>query len=245
VTSKAAVEAAIGKLATTMRHCIEAHGNFEYVFSVDQEEAINNLEHAFENKLEAFHTLYDVSKSLFAYQGYGDTAFIIALRNAIHHRDHALFRSFRARIFLDDTPQRWNGAAFLLARHTTTHGGSIGMSHFLRLDDIDARLNPDLGSPALDAFAPKKAKARFQLIDGELNLAELRMRGVGERYPADQVYLDAMPIFVSAVCRVFKALKSAGMAFKGFDAEAYEGPFTDEIDVDLQRLEFRMNRVLT
>jgi hypothetical protein len=45
--------------------------------------------------------------------------------------------------------------------------------------------------------------------------------------------LDLMPIFVSAVCKVFKAMKTAGIAFKGFDAETYAVPFTSEIEVDL------------
>mgnify|MGYP000745297989 FL=1 len=48
-----------------------------------------------------------------------------------------------------------------------------------------------------------------------------------------------MPSFVSAVCRVFKALKAAGAVFKGDDAQTYVKPFTSEIDVDLVNPTFR------
>ncbi|MGH7027471.1 hypothetical protein [Brevundimonas sp.] len=242
VSSNTAVEAAIGKLATTMRLCSEAHMRFDSIFSVDQEEAVNNLEHAFENKLEAFHTLFDVSSTLFPYHGHGDTALVMALRNAIHHRNHPLFRSFRVRLILDE-PARWQGAAFLMAKHPTIHGASLRMHHFVRLDDIDARLDPSRDSPFLDRLKAQKALERFELIDRELRLGEVRSKASSERYPDDQIYLDVMPIFVSAVCRVFKALKSAGIAFKGFDAETYERPFTSEIVVDLGRLEFDQARI--
>jgi hypothetical protein len=47
-----------------------------------------------------------------------------------------------------------------------------------------------------------------------------------------------MPLFTSAVCRVFKALKAAGVSFKGDDAQTYEKPFTSEIDVGLRRPTF-------
>jgi hypothetical protein len=52
-----------------------------------------------------------------------------------------------------------------------------------------------------------------------------------------------MPIFVSAVCKVFKVLKAAGIAFKGFDAATYVIPFTSELVVDLRTPVFRQLRV--
>ncbi len=62
--------------------------DFGRLFKVDREEAIDNLDRAFEAKLEAFHSLYDVSKAIFPYFEHGESAALIALRNAIHHRDH-------------------------------------------------------------------------------------------------------------------------------------------------------------
>jgi hypothetical protein len=84
---------AIKKLANSMRMYVETHMDFSRLKDIDQEEAIDNLDRAFEAKLEAFHSLYDVTKDDFNYFSSGDTALIILLRNAIHHRDHLLFKS--------------------------------------------------------------------------------------------------------------------------------------------------------
>ncbi|AJR23045.1 hypothetical protein TZ53_03970 [Sphingobium sp. YBL2] len=45
-------------------------------------------------------------------------------------------------------------------------------------------------------------------------------------------------LFVSATCKVFKAMEGAGIAFKGFDARTYRTPFTSELAIDLDRHEF-------
>lgn len=245
MTGNNAVEGAISILANTMRLYAEAHIRFGELFEVDREEAINNLDRALEAKLEAFHGLYDVSKEIFQYFNHGDTALIIAVRNAIHHRDHPLFRSLFSRLFLEDDPARWRGASFLLATYPTRHGVPIRMSHYFKLHDFSARLDPRLASPYLEA--PRKenrARQKFILIERQLGFAVIRQKGANERYPEDQIYLDLIPIFTSAICRVFRGMKAAGIAFKGYDAETYMGPFTLEIDVDLGSPVFTMSRVI-
>ncbi len=218
--------------------------SFHELVLIDREEAIDNLDRASEAKLEAFHTLYDVSKPTFSYFAYGDTSLLIAIRNALHHRDHPLFRSLYARLVLDDDPARWRGASFLLATFPTLHGAPIRMRHFVRLDDLDARLNPGIAFPYLDNLTRAgRLEERFRLVDRDLALGAIRAEAVRERYPQDQVYLDLMPVFISAVVRVFKAMKAAGFAFKGFDADTYSGPFTSEIEVDLGRPQLSAFRV--
>lgn len=239
-----AIEGAISALANTMRLYGESHMRFGRLFTVDREEAINNLDRAFEAKLEAFHTLYDVSKALFPYFDHGDTALLIALRNAIHHRDHPLFRSLFSRLFLEDRPSRWLGASFLLATYPTLDGTTINTSHYFRLDDFYERLDPSVASPHLDAFLkPNRAKQRFMLIERQLGLATIRQKGSSERYPEDQIYLDLMPIFTSALCRVFRVMKAAGVAFRGYDADVYMRHFTLEIGVDLSNPIFMRSRI--
>ncbi|WP_237354921.1 hypothetical protein [Rhizobium phaseoli] len=103
-------------------------------------------------KLHAIHTLYDVSKEIFPYLDHADASLLIAVRNAIHHRNHPLFRTLNHRLHIQDGLQRWAGASFLLASHPTTHGGKIMMSHYVRLDELDSRLNPSAASPHLDNF---------------------------------------------------------------------------------------------
>ncbi|GAA0591459.1 hypothetical protein GCM10009416_32350 [Craurococcus roseus] len=236
-----AVEEAISILANTMRLHAESQMRFGNLFKVDREEAINNLDRAFEAKLEAFHTLYDVSKTIFSYFDHGDTALLIAVRNAIHHRNHPLFRSLYSRLFFDGDASRWLGASFLLASYPTLHGSPIRMSHYVRLDDLDARLDPTLVSPYLDAsLKGDKAKQRFMLIERQLGLAAIRQKGFSEHYPENQIYLDLVPVFTSAACRTFKAMKAAGITFKGFDAGVYLQLFTSEIEVDLSNPKFEV-----
>ncbi len=244
MTGTIAIEAAISTLANSMRLYGEAQMRFADVFGVDREEAINNVDRAFEAKLEAFHTLYDVSKAIFPYFDHGDTALLIAVRNAIHHRNHPLFRGLYARLLLDEDPERWRGAALLLSTYPTLHGAPILMQNFVRLDDVDARLNPDVASPHLNtSMKAPKVRQTFELIDRELALGAIRAEAARERYPDDQVYLDLMPVFTSAVVRVFKAMKAIGIRFRGFDADAYSVPFTNEIEVDLGRPIFKAFRV--
>jgi hypothetical protein len=241
--TNSAVESAISTLANTMRLYVESHMRFAGLFQVDREEAVNNLDRAFEAKLEAFHTLYDVSKRLFRYFDYADTTLLIAVRNAIHHRDHPLFRSLYSRLFLDD-PLPWVGASLLLVSYPTLHGAPIRMNHYVRLDDLDARLNPKIRSQHLEAvMSSYKAERRFAMIEHQLSLDVIRLKGSSQRFPDDQIYLDMMPIFTSAVCRVFKAMNSAGVVFKGFDAKTYMEPFISEIEVDLGHPIFTISRI--
>ena len=246
MTRFAAAEAAISTLANTMRIYGETHVRFGGLVAIDREEAINNLDRAFEAKLEAFHTLYDVSKTEFPYLDYGDTSLLIAVRNAIHHRDHPLFQSLYARLFLGAGPTSWHGASFLLASHPTLHdgGGPARMNHFIRLDDMDARLCPTGGSLHRDMrLKGVPAERRFSLIDRELALGGVRAEALRHRYPADQVYLDLMPVFMSAVARIFKAMKAAGVGFRGYDADVYSVPFTTEIEIDLQHPTFSVFKI--
>lgn len=234
------VEGAVSILANAMRIFAREHLEFPGIFKVDREEAIDNVDRTFEMKLEAFHTLYDVSKEIFPYFDHADTSLLIAVRNAIHHRNHPLFRTLNNRLHIQDGVARWGGASFLLASHPTTHGGKILMSHYMRLDDLDARLNPAIASPYLDSsLKSARAEQRFELLDKGLSLQIIRTRASQERYPADQVYLDLMPVFVSAVCKVFKAMRSAGIGFNGFDASTYAEPFISELAVDLTSLDFK------
>lgn len=239
------IEDAISTLANTMRMYVEAHMRFADLFKIDAEEAIDNIDRAFEMKLEAFHTVYDVSKQLFPYFDHGDTALIIAVRNAIHHRDHPLFRSLRRRLHLDEGGvERWLGASFLLASHPAVHGAPVRMSHHVRLDDIGARLDPSLASPYRDTFvSDAKAADRLKLIDGQLGLPEIRRFRSLHRYPNDQTYIDLMPIFVSAVCKVFRVMMGAGVRFERFDAKTYLMPFTSEIEIDLENHEFKSMQI--
>lgn len=69
-------------LSNTMRLYAESSARFHYLMQVDQEEAVANLDRAFEAKLESFHRLYDLTKSApgFGYFDHADTSLMIVLR---------------------------------------------------------------------------------------------------------------------------------------------------------------------
>ena len=238
--SLSAVENAISDLANYMRLYVEAHLRFASLFDVDHEEAIHNMERAFEAKLEAFHTLYDVSKDHFPYFDFGDTSALIALRNAIHHRDHPLFQGLLSDLWLRCDPNQWNGAPYLLARHRMSSDGMLPMTAYFKLEDFRLRLDPESGSPYQDKFLKgEKASQRYYIIREKLGLDAIRQVSEAERYFDNQVYLDMMPVFVSAVSRVFKALDKIGVNFIGFDAKTYKKPLTSELKVDLKAFDYQ------
>lgn len=241
--NKIAIEAAVGVLANNMRIYAEAQMRFGALFKVDREEAINNVDRAFEAKLEALHTLHDVTKPDLPWFDFGDTLLLIAMRNAIHHRNHPLFRSLNSVLWLEREPTKWVGAAFLLARHRIEDDPPALMEHHFKLDDFRFRLDPDASSPHLDTFVNHAmARRRYKLVAGDLSFTKIYQVGLRNRFPTDQVYLDVIPVFVSAVCRIFKALHALGIEFKGFDATVYLEPFTSEIAVDLNTLVYRTPR---
>lgn len=86
----------------------------------------------------------------------------------------------------------------------------------------------------------EKAISRFELLETEMAFGAVSDEARRGRYPANQVYLDMMPVFVSAVSRTFIALEALGIAFRGFDADTYRIPFARKLRVDLQSVEIRI-----
>jgi len=242
--NKFAVEAALGVLANNMRIYVEAQMRFRAIFKVDREEAVNNVDRAFEAKLEALHTLYDVTRSEISWFDFGDTAVLIGMRNAIHHRDHPLFRSLNSAVCLDGEYSNADGAALLLARHKMVGDPPIMMEHHFKLDDFRSRLDPDASSPHLLTFKHiVEARRRYKIIADGLAFEKVFEIGRENRFPAAQIYIEMLPVFISATSRVFKALLALGIEFQGFDAEVYKQAFTAELAVDLSAFTFRMLRL--
>ncbi|WP_202210874.1 hypothetical protein [Pseudomonas paraversuta] len=241
---KEIVQRAVSRLANTMRIYGEEHLRYKALVAIDKEEAIENLDRAWEATLEAFHTLYDVSRNEFDYFAQPDTSLLIALRNALHHRDHSLFSSLLPELWLCEAPEHLEGAAFLLVGHKSASGERSRMHHFVKLEDIYSRLDPSKNSLELLGLGKKSdIQKRFNLIEEGLGFKKVLAEAQAERYPGKQVYLDIMPVFISGVVKVFKALKSLGIEFKGYDAKTYEKCFTEELEVDLASFEFKILRM--
>jgi hypothetical protein len=230
-----AVQRAWERLSNAMRLYGEAVMRFPSLVEVDREEAITNLDLAFEAKLEMFHTLYDVSKDIpgFNYFGHGDTSLLIVLRNAIHHWDHDLFESKNARLGQAGALEKLAGAEFLMARHPNVDE-AWSSEHYLLLHDFFTRLaNPKVKNPLV----------LRALWESELRFAEISAYAKAERYPNSQVYVDVMPIFISAMHRVCRWLEAGEMKPKGFDGNVYSKHFLGPMGVDLGKVTYKTLRV--
>lgn len=234
---------AVDKLSNTMRMYGEAKFNFERLKLVDKEEAINNLDRAFEAKLEAFHSLYDVTKEDFNYFEHADTALLILIRNAIHHRDHDLFISWNKEMLLNGGLEKNNGAEFLLASNRVCDRVPV-MQYYYKLEDILLRLDKNLASPYLEnRMKLEQKEVLLKKLSDQLKFNEIIGYAKSERYPINQIYLNLIPIFTSAVVKVFTELKSKGLQFEGYDAKVYEEPFTNELSVDYAVIDYQPVRI--
>lgn len=237
-------ERAIDKLANSMRIYAEANSKFNELKKVDLEEAIDNLDRAFEAKLEAFHSLYDVDRFAFNYFDFGDTALVLMLRNALHHRDHELFTSWNAMMAQDGGPSRFLGAEFLIASHTVAGEGHVARQLY-KAEDFLFRLDANLNSPGIEdkMNAVNRSKLLRQL-KSDLSFDHLFSKAERDGYPSKQIFLNVIPLFMSAVCRSFKSLKSRGVQFVGYDARAYAAHFTDHVKVDLASFSYNSIRII-
>ncbi|WP_285351498.1 hypothetical protein [Pseudomonas sp. ME-P-057] len=238
------LQQAVRKLANSMRIYVETHCEFQRLKYIDKEEAIDNLDRAFESKLEAFHSLYDVSKNQIDYFSSADTASLILMRNAIHHRDHLLFKSWNHEMALDDKFKKYLGAEFLLIDYPVL-GVPSKMRYFYKLEDFYLRMDGDLNSPYLEKkMGAAKRTALLEKMNSDLGFLDIKAYAESQRYPIGQIYVNVMPIFISATCRVFCALKKNGLTFSGFDAKVYEEPFTNELEVDFSKFVYMPLRIV-
>jgi hypothetical protein len=112
------------------------------------------------------------------------------------------------------------------------------MEHHFRVDDFRQRLDPAISTPRRKSEADRNSK-QLELIERELSFGAIREQAQAERYPVKQVYVDIVPVSISAIVRVFTAMRQLGVNFNGFDANAYKAPFTDELKVDLSTVSFK------
>ena len=140
-------------------------------------------------------------------------------------------------------PYRFLGAEFLIASHIVIGEAHVGRQLY-KAEDFLFRLDPSLNSPALESkmSALNRSKLLGQL-KADLGFKELFLKAKREGYPNKQIYLNVIPLFISAVCRIFESLRARGAQFVGYDANAYAMHFTDELKVDLSSLSYTTLRI--
>ena len=185
------------------------------MFDVDVEEAVGNVDRAFELNLEKFHTFYDLTKRLpnFDYFGSAETSLVLVLRNAIHHRDHELFVSWNSAILLEGGLSAKAGAAYLVGSQVPFANRASARFAY-RLQDFYRRLEMP------NARIQEAGRLR-EMWDNELRFKELRERGAREKYPADQVFVDVMPILISAMAMTARWVATTDFTDRGFDGKTY------------------------
>lgn len=237
------IKLALDKLSNSMRMYSEVYAGFDRLKLIDREEAINNLDRAFEAKLEAFHSLYDVSKSELEYFSNVDTSLLILLRNAIHHRDHTLFHSWDYEMLHNNGLEKNSGAAFLMASHIVNDGACVSR-YFYKLDDIFDRIDDARESPYLEnKMSAKNRRKLLKQLNEELYLNSVTAQAMSERYPSKQVYINIVPIFISAMSKVFCCFKDKGVDFSRFDSDVYVKHLTKIMDIDFKDIDFKQIRL--
>ena len=238
------LQTAVDKLSNSMRIYSEASLNFYKLVKIDKEEAINNLDRAFESKLEAFHTLYDVTKKKIDYFEYADTSVIIMLRNAIHHRNHNLFKSWNSEMHLEDQFSKMKGAALLMTGYQPHEEDSFVSEYYFKLSNFYERLDESYGSKYIDTFSNKANRENLlNLANSELSFSEIKKQSESERYPLNQVYINIIPIYTSAVCRIFTKIKNNDFFCKGYDSDVYLNHFTSREYFNLSKPVYKQLRV--
>ena len=202
-------------LSTALRNYVETRLGAQPLFDVDVEEAVGNVDRAFEQNLEKFHTFYDLTKRLssFDYFGCAATSLVLVLRNAIHHRDHELFVSWNRAILLEGGLSAKAGAAYLVGSQVA-FTDRVAARFAFRLHDFYRRLD----MPNARIQEPQKLR---NLWDSELAFKELRTRGEHQKYPDDQIFVDVMPILMAAMAATARWLDTTDFTARGYDGKTY------------------------
>jgi len=207
-------------LSNTLRLYVESHMGFASLYEVDRPDAVTGQDRALEAKLEKFHTLYDVTKELpgFDYFDHADTSLLIVLRNALHHRDHALFVSWEAFVLAHEETKKLPSNKYLFAS-ITPESEQIVVRYYLPLDDFKQRLT----SPKI-----RNSAAIGAMWDQDLRFADMTAVANREGFDVASVYVDVMPAFISAMHRVRGWLAATDFVPSGSDGRIYYRSFGDE-----------------
>ncbi|MEI6811011.1 MAG: hypothetical protein WCK60_03130 [Candidatus Nomurabacteria bacterium] len=238
------VQFALDNLANNLRIYAENRLRAEGLFAVDPEEAINNIDRSFESMLEAFHRVYDVTKEEFNFFEYADTSLLILLRNAIHHRDHPLFKSWNYEMHLNGGMNQYSGAEFIFVNYKTIEDG-IWSEYYFKLSDIFDRIDKERGSAYIEKKMSDDNKAKLvDLIRSQLKTDIIQAHAEEQRYPFCQVYLNMIQILSSGVSRVFHHFRDSGVLVKGYDATVYAEHFTTAHIINLNSsIEYKALRI--
>jgi hypothetical protein len=221
---------AAGRFANSLRLYIECKLTSKTVFNVDPEEAIDNVDRAFDAILGSIHSLYDAMKEAglpLDWHSHGEMEACIIVRNARHHNASTLFESWNCRMLKKAGLEQKAGATFLLVGYDLVAKEGLVAEYYVPFDDFRLRLAmPD---PKIKKYASVMTK----LLDQDCSFNTIRKKAESDRYPLDQVYLNMIPLVMNTASRAFGSLRAAGVALEGSDAKTLSDHFAPAAIADL------------
>lgn len=192
-------KARLNRLASAMRRYAEECARFPSLKEHDLEEAVDNVDRAIDEKLEAFHALIDsLDETAKSYlKKFSDVFLILEWRNRRHHEPCPPgLMGWNYEVHHECLFQKKVGATFLFANFGECHVGR----YFVSLRDI-------LDIP--DSMKSKPSETKWGSVKRDLKLDCVQSFAEKERYPLDQVYLNVIPVFCLALSRIFCSIQNA------------------------------------
>jgi hypothetical protein len=138
---------------------------------------------------------------------------------------------------------RYSGGAFLMASHNINEE-DFGSKFYYKLDDIYDRIDASRDSPYLEKMmGNNNRKKLIKLLNEQLNFPRIYEQAKIEGYPSKQIYINIMPIYFSAINRIFRSFKKSEMEFKGFDSDTYQSYFTSGQNSQLNSIGYKKIRL--
>ena len=234
IANSGSITAAADRLSNALRLYAEASLRARELFAVDPEEAIDNLDRAFDGVLAGFHSLYDAMGTGCGldWHAHGDTLACLLVRNARHHNAGGLFESWNSRMLKRGELENMAGAEFLMVGDTLQGEGARVSEYYVPFDDFRARLTMPKAESRIRS--PKAAK---RILDADCAFDVIRQNCTAGRYPANQVYLNLIPIVMNATTRAFGALRGTMIIPQGHDSGVYANHFRHPL-ADLRKPTF-------
>jgi hypothetical protein len=229
------IRATVDKLANAMRIYGETRMLSRKLINIDTEEAVNNIDRAFDAKLETFHSVYEIiqDNKLLNCFNYADTSAIILLRNVRHHITDSLFKSWNVEMLTDGGLRKKAGASFLMAGYTPIHEEAIVAENYYKLSDFIERLKHE---------KVINGQGQKVLFENDLSFSKILSYAESQKLPTAQVYINVIPIFMSAIARLLNILKERGGNFTGYDSAVFIEHFTKEPLIDLGEPSYKIIR---
>ena len=141
--------------------------------------------------------------------------------------------------------ERNNGSSFLLAGQVVNNNEYV-IRQYYKLEDFFNRISLDSNYPYLDnkISINRKINLKNKFLE-ELNFQKIKEEAILKKIlNKENVYINVVPILISAISKVFKKLKEDNIEVKGFDSDVYMDYFTNDVTVDLNNFNYEECKII-